>query len=206
MHFNVGVVHIGYGLHDLVEVFFLRAAVGFFNSVEDRALGSHHRFNVETGHELDIVHGKHVRGIDHGDGQRCTYPAQRQNLITLRGLVGNQLDDRGVNFEIGKIDRRHPVLPGKEIGHVLVGEEVELHQCAAQATVALLLYLGRLLQLLWGNDLLFYEKVAQSLGHASISYLLPLKATTGLLSRLAGMCPVGSEVTQIRRDTNCHLD
>ena len=33
-----------------------------------------------------------------------------------------------------------------------------------------LLDLGRLLQLLWGNDLLFDEKITQPLRHTSISY------------------------------------
>jgi hypothetical protein len=62
-------------------------------------------------------------------------------------------------------------LAGKKIGDVLVIEEVELHQCTAQAAVLLFLNLGRLLQLLWGDDLLFYEKVSQPLGHTSISDL-----------------------------------
>src|SRR5206468_3900578 len=129
----------------------------------------HHRLDVEAGHELDIVHRKNVGRIDHGDGEGSSYAAQRKNLVSLGGFVGNQLDDGSINFKIRKVDGGNAVLARQEIGDVLIAEEVQLHQCTAQATAGLFLDLGRLLQLLWGDDLLFYEKVAQSLGHCSIS-------------------------------------
>ena len=171
LQFDVGFVHLRHRLHDLLEVFLLGGAVGLLDAFENRAFRGHHRLNVEAGHELDIVHGEDVGGIDHGDGQRSADAAQRQNLVTLGSFERNQLDDRGIDFKIGKIDGGNAVLPGEKVGDVLVGEEAQLDQGRAQATVALFLDLGRLLQLLWGDDLLFDEKITQPLRHTSISYL-----------------------------------
>src|SRR5262249_17191817 len=125
---------------------------------------------IETGHELDIVHRKYVGRIDHGDGERRAHAAQRENLVALRGFKRNQLDDCRIDFEIREIDSGDAILAGKEIGDIFVRQEAELHQGGAQAAVLLLLNLSRLFQLLWGNDLLFDEKVTQPLRHTSISY------------------------------------
>ncbi len=154
-----------------LEVFLLRGAVGLLDAFEDRAFGRDHRLDVEAGHELDIVHGEDVGRIHHGDGQRSADPAQRQNLVTLRGFERNQLYDRRINFKVGEIDGRNAVLAGEKVGDVLVRQEAQLDQSRAQTTVALFLNLGRLLQLLCGNDLLFDKKITQPLRHTSISYL-----------------------------------
>ena len=108
---------------------------------------------------------KTLVGIDHGDGERRAHAAERKNLVALRGLKRNQLDDCRINFKVRKIDGGNAVLAGEKIGDVLVREEAQLHQGGAQAAALLLLDLGRLFQLLWGNDLLFDEKVTQPLRH-----------------------------------------
>ena len=71
---------------------------------------------------------KTLVGIHHGDGERCAHAAQRQNLVALGGIKRDQLDDRGINFKIVKIDGGHAVLPGEEVGDVLVGQEAQLDQ------------------------------------------------------------------------------
>src|ERR1700693_4407513 len=43
---------------------------------EDGAVGGNHRLDIETGHELDIVHREDVGGSDHRDGERGADPAQ----------------------------------------------------------------------------------------------------------------------------------
>ena len=43
----------------------------------DTGLGDHNGLDVEAGHELNIVHGKDVGGIDHRHGQGCTYTRKR---------------------------------------------------------------------------------------------------------------------------------
>ena len=139
---------------------------------QDRALRRHHRLDIEAGHELDIVHGEDVGRIDHGDGQRRAHAAQRQDLVALGGFERNQLDDCRIDFKIGEIDGGNAVLAREEIGDVFVGQEAQLDQRRAQAAVGLLLDLRRLFQLLWGNDLLFDEKITQPLRHTSISYLI----------------------------------
>ena len=153
-----------------LEIFFLGRAVGLLDARQDGAFRSHDRLDVEAGHELDVVHGEDVRGIDHGDGERRAHAAQRKNLVALGGLKRNQLDDGRVNFEIRKIDGGNAVLAREEIGDIFVGQEAELHQGGAQAAVLLLLHLRRLFQLLWGDDLLFDEKITQPLRHTQISY------------------------------------
>ena len=145
------------------------APVCLLDARENRAFRSDHRLDIEAGHELDIVHGEHVRRIDHGDGERCTHSAQRKDLVAFRSLKRDQLDDGRINFEVGKIDCGHAILARKEIGDVLIREESELHQGRAQPAALLLLHLRRLFQLLWGNDLLFDEKVTQPLRHTLIS-------------------------------------
>ena len=102
-------------LHDLLEIFLFGSAVGLIDALDDGAFRGHDRLDVEAGHELDIVHGEDVGGIDHGDGERSADAAERQYLIAFRGFVGNQLDDGGIDFKIGKIDRGHAILAGDKV-------------------------------------------------------------------------------------------
>ena len=57
----------------------------------------------------------------------------------------------------------------KKVGDIFIREESELYQGGAQAAALFFLHLIRLFQLLWGNDLLFDEKVTQPLRHTLIS-------------------------------------
>ena len=160
LHLDVGaspsVVH---RLHDLLKLFFFRSAVGLVDALDDGAFRSHDRLDIEAGHELDIVHGKNVGGIHHGDGERSADAAERQDLIALRGFVGNQLDDCGIDFKIGKIDGRHAILAREKVGDILIREEAQLHQRRGEPGVGFLLEFGRLFQLLCGDDLFFDEQV-----------------------------------------------
>ena len=142
LQFNIGIPGLGHRLHDLFEIFLLSGAVGLLNPFQDGAFRGHHRLDVEPGHELDVVHGEYIGGINHGDGQRCADPAERQDLITLRGLERNKLYYRRINFEVRKIDGGNAVLPGEEIGDILVGQEAQLYQSRAETAAALFLDLG----------------------------------------------------------------
>src|SRR5208283_2104241 len=126
-------------LHYRFQLFFFRSAVGLVDPFNDGTLRSHDRFDVEPGHELDIVHGKNIGGIDHGDSERSAHAAERQDLITPCGFERNQLDDDRINFEVGKIDGGHAILAREEVGDILVGEEAQLHQSRSEADVRLLL-------------------------------------------------------------------
>src|SRR5208282_774462 len=168
LHLDVGAfAGIVHRLHDLLELGFFRSAVGLLDALDDGAFRGHDRFDVEAGHELDIVHGKDVGGVHHGDGERSADPAERQNLIAFRGFERNQLDHRGIDFKIRKIDGGHAVLAREKVGDILIREETQLHQRRGEPGVRLLLQLGRFFQLLWGYDLFFDEQVTQPLRHIS---------------------------------------
>src|SRR5215469_198666 len=200
LQFDVAVSQVGHRLHDLLQVILLAASVSLFDAGDNRAFRRHHRLDIEAGHELDVVHGKDVGGIHHGDGERSSHAAQGKNLVTLGGFKGNQLDHRRIDFEIGEIDGGNAVLPGEEVGHVLIVEEAQLHQSRSQTAVRLFLDLGRLLQLLWGNDLFLHQEVTQPLRHASISYLRGRE--TAVASRDCAALVEG-EFAACRVDTNC---
>ena len=125
-------VHLVHRRHHSFQIVFAGRGVGFLDALHDGGFRRHYRLNVEAGHKLDIVHGEDVGWIDHGDGQRRAYPAEWQNLISLGGLMRDQLHYRGVNLEEGKIDGGHAILAGKKISDVLVGKKAELHQRGAQ--------------------------------------------------------------------------
>src|SRR5581483_9105292 len=132
-----GKLDIGFGLadggHDLFQVLFLGGAVRLLDAGHDRAFRGDDGLDVEAGHELDVVHGEDIRGVHHGDGQRRADAAERQDLIALGGFVGDELDHRRVNFEVGEIDGRHAVLAGEEVGNLFVGEEAQLDQHGSEA-------------------------------------------------------------------------
>ena len=66
----------------------------FWNRVDDRRFRRDDRLHVVAGHELDVVHREDVRRIRHRDRQRRARPAQRDDLVLLRRLGRDQLDDR----------------------------------------------------------------------------------------------------------------
>ena len=91
-------------------------------------------------------------------------------MITLRCLLRDEFYDSVIDLKKGKVDSGDAILPEEKVGDVFVREEAKLHQGGAQATFGFFLDLICLVQLLWGNDLLFDEKVTQPLRHTSISY------------------------------------
>src|SRR5208337_755566 len=163
LHLDVGFAGIVDRLHYVFELFLFGSAVGLVDALDNRAFRGHNRLNVEAGHELDIVHGKDVGGVDHGDGERSADAAQRQDLIAFRGFVGNQLDDGRIDFKIREINSRDAILAREKIGDILIGEEPQLHQRRSEASMRLLLKFGRLFQLLLCDDLLLDEQVTEPL-------------------------------------------
>ena len=78
LQFDVGLPHLRHRLHYGLKIFLVGSAVSLFNPGQNRAFRSHYRLNIEAGHELDVVHGEDVGGIDHRDGQRRAHAAQRE--------------------------------------------------------------------------------------------------------------------------------
>ena len=78
----------------------------------------------------------------------------------------DQLDNCGIQFEVGEIDRRNAVLPREEGCDLLIGNKAELDQNRAQACARALLLSQCLLQLFSGDDLRLEQKIANPLRHS----------------------------------------
>ena len=141
--------------HDRFEIVLLLGAVGPFDAFLNLALGGNHRLDVVAGHELDIVEREYVCGIDQGEGQGGPNPAQWQYLVALGDFVGNQFDDGGIDFAIGKIDRRYSILAGNKSCNLGFVEKTQFDQRRAKPPAFLPLQLLSLLQLLWSDRTFF---------------------------------------------------
>ena len=100
-----------------------RRAVVAVDRVLEGALRGHDRLDVVAGHELDVVHGEHVRRVRHGDRERRAGARERQDLVLPRRLGRDDLDDRGVDLEVVEVDRGHAVLPREQARDLLVLDE-----------------------------------------------------------------------------------
>ena len=121
----------------------------------DRRFRRDHRLNVVARHELDVVHGEHVGRIGHRDRQRRARSAERNDLVFLRGLGGDELDDGRIDLELGEVDRRHAVLLAQQRGDLLVLDEAQLDQVEAELPPVGLLIVQGLLELVRCDALLF---------------------------------------------------
>ena len=131
------------------------------NGLPDGGLGDHDRFNGEARHELQVVHGEDVGGIDGGDGQGGAGPTQRQNLVFPRRLQRNELHDRGVNFEEGEVDGGQAELAGEDGADVLAGDPPQLNQAIPQAASVDPLILQGLPELLPGDEVFCDQQVTE---------------------------------------------
>ncbi len=113
------------------------------------------RLDVVARHELDVVHGEHVRRIGHGDRQRRTRPAERNDLVFLSGLGGDELDDPGIDLELRQVDRGDAVLLAEQCGDLLVLDDPQVHEVEAELPPVGLLVVQGFLELLGSNPLLF---------------------------------------------------
>ena len=107
-------------------------AVVLGDGVGDGRFRRHDRLDVVARHELDVVHGEHVGRIGHRNRQRRAGAAERDDLVLLRGLGRNELDDREVDLELREVDRRDAVLLAEKGGDFLVLHEAHLDQVVAE--------------------------------------------------------------------------
>src|SRR5580700_5374148 len=148
--------------HHLGKFFFaFGLAVELGNGFGNRRLGGHHRFDVETGHELNVVHGEDVGRIGHRNGQGRAYPGERNNLIADGGVLRDQLDNGGVDLIILQIDGGNPVLAGKHTRYLVVADEAELHQARPQPGPAGFLVIQGLTELVGGDQVFLDQYFAE---------------------------------------------
>ncbi len=165
--FQVGFI-AGQVLHHLVDFFAgLNRAVKLPDRFADGRFRRNHRLHVESGHELDIVHGEDVGRIRHRDRQRRSHAGKRHDLVANGGLLRNQFDDRGVYFVEFEVDRRNAVLAGQHRSNVLVTDQAHFDETGPQAAAILLLVVERLLQLILGDQAVLYQNFAQPRRHTS---------------------------------------
>ena len=81
--------------------------------------------------------------------------------------VGIELDDRGVDVELGEVDGRNAVLLAEEGGDLLVLDEPHLDEVVAELSPVRLLMVQGLLQLIGGDPFLLEEEFAYSNGHGN---------------------------------------
>ena len=112
------------GVHDRNR----RLAVVALQRVVDLGLGGHHRLDVVARHELDVVHGEHVGRVGHRDRERGARSRERDDLVLLRRLGGDQLDDGGVDLELADRDRGNAELLAEERGDLGFLDEAQRDQ------------------------------------------------------------------------------
>ncbi len=134
-----------------------------------RRFRGHDRFDVVPRHELDVVHGEDVRRVRHRDRQRRAGAAQRDDLILVRRLDRNQLDDPGIEVELREVDGRDAVLLAQDAGDVFVADEAKAHQVVTDFASLRFLTGQRLLQLGRSNASFLEQQLANADGHRSRS-------------------------------------
>ncbi len=82
----------------------------------DRSIRSDNHFHGVAGAEAQIVDGVDVGRITHGDNQGRASAINRNQVVFLRNLCGDEFDDRRVDFKFTEVDRRDTILLGKERG------------------------------------------------------------------------------------------
>ena len=84
---------------------------------------------------------------------------------------GNQLNNRGINFKIGKVDGGHAILPGKDRRHFIVVQVAQLDQRVTEPSPIGLLMFKRQLKLVRGDQVLLEQYLAELTRHSRISPL-----------------------------------
>ena len=132
------------------------AGVVLRDRLADRGLGGDDRLDVVARHELDVVEREDVGRVCHRDRERRSRSPDRHDLVLLRGLGRNQLEDGDVDVELREVDEGNAVLTAEERGDLLVVDHSELDERHAQLAAIGLLMVQGLLQLR-GSDALFPE-------------------------------------------------
>src|SRR4029453_1623521 len=143
------------------------ARVVLVDGLADCGFGGDDRLHVVAGYELDVVHREDVGRIRHRDGERRAGAAQGNDLILLRRVGRDQLDDAGVDFELREVDRGNAVLLAEEGGDLLVLDEAQADQVEPELAAVRFLTLQRLLKLFSSNALFFEEELSNTDGHRS---------------------------------------
>ncbi len=142
-----------------------RLAVVAVDGFSDGSLGRDNRLDVVARHELDVVHGEHVRRVRHRNRQGGPGPRERKDVVLLSGFGRNELENRRVDLELIQRNRRNAVLLAEEGGDVLVFDEAERNEAVTELAPVLALRVQGLLELLGCDALLLEKQLANANRH-----------------------------------------
>ena len=103
IQFHRFLVGVGNLLVDFLQLNGVLGAIIFFNGFQDGSFTGYNRFYIESRHELDVVHGKYIRGIRGCNCKSTADSAEGNHQIFLSYIRGNQFYGRLVNFKKGEI-------------------------------------------------------------------------------------------------------
>ena len=86
--------------------------------------------------------------------------------------AGIELDEAGIDLELGEVDRGNAVLPAEKRGDLLVLDEPQLDEVEAELPPVGLLMVQGLLKLFRGDAFLLEEELADADGHENEHYRL----------------------------------
>src|SRR5437870_2920581 len=102
------------------------------DGLADGALGGHDRQDLEVGPKGHVVEGEDVGGVGHGQGQHVGLALDRDDLVLPRHLGGDELEDVGIDVELGERDRGDAVLLREEADQLVFVDQVEPHEERAE--------------------------------------------------------------------------
>jgi len=109
-------------LQDFLELL-VAALVVPLDDRPEGVLPGQDREDIVPGDELQILDQAHVGRIGHRHGQRPPLALERQHHLLGGEIAGNQLEDLGIDVEPREVHRRHPVLPGEDLGDLDLGDQ-----------------------------------------------------------------------------------
>src|ERR1043165_3658103 len=76
------------------EFNFSRGSVVLGDCLLNAGLSDDNRFDVETRHELDVVHCEDIRWVDHRQSESCTHAREWKYGVFLCNFLWNEAEDR----------------------------------------------------------------------------------------------------------------
>ena len=110
--------------------------------------GDDHRFDIQSGHELYVVHGEHVRWIHHGQCESCTDSGEWEYGIFLGHFLRYQAQHGSIYLEELEVNGRNAVLSGEDSRNHVIRNQAQLDEVEAKPPSVFTLVFKRFTQML----------------------------------------------------------
>jgi hypothetical protein len=124
------------------------------------AFSDNNRFDVQAGHKLDVVERKHVRRIDHGQGECGADAREGKHVMLLCDFLWDEAEHCGIDVEEFEIDGRNAVLPREHGSDHIVGDETQFDEIGGETPPVFTLVVECLSQVLRANQIFAYKNFA----------------------------------------------